>query len=238
MKNILILGGSSEIGQTLIDLLLKYECNITTLANKRYNFLSNKYLKEKKLKILKVDFNKLDDKKLNFFCKKYLNQNFSAFINLIGYLSKKSYEKTSLSDLLKSIKINTFVPFIILKYIVKNMIKNNFGRILNCSSVGIKFGGGKYSYSYSLSKHSLEFIPAEYKNWAKKNVLINNLRIGATNTQIHKKIKTLIEIKKRKSLIPCNRFAGKEEVVNYIWFLINKKNSFMTNKTLEITGGE
>jgi len=53
MKNILILGGSSEIGQTLIDLLLKYECNITTLANKRYNFLSNKYLKEKKIKNIK-----------------------------------------------------------------------------------------------------------------------------------------------------------------------------------------
>ena len=26
-----------------------------------------------------------------------------------------------------------------------------------------------------------------YKNWAKRNVFINNLRIGVTNTKIHKK---------------------------------------------------
>ena len=36
-------------------------------------------------------------------------------------------------------------------------------------------------------KHCLEFIPNSYKIWAKKNVLINNLRIGLTNTKIHKK---------------------------------------------------
>ena len=53
------------------------------------------------------------------------------------------------------------------------MAKKKWGRILNCSSIGIKFGGGFNSFNYSLSKHSLEFMPNNYKHWAKKNVFIN-----------------------------------------------------------------
>ena len=48
------------------------------------------------------------------------------------------------------------------------MIKNNFGRIVNCSSIGIKFGGGSNTYNYSLSKFASEFIPYNFKDWAKK----------------------------------------------------------------------
>ena len=41
-------------------------------------------------------------------------------------------------------------------------------------------------------KISVEFIPGKYKFWAENNVLINNLRIGFTDTKIHKKMnKTL-----------------------------------------------
>ena len=50
------------------------------------------------------------------------------------------------------------------------MLKNKWGRILNSSSIGTKFGGGIKSFNYSLSKHLLEFIPGIYKKWSKKNV--------------------------------------------------------------------
>ena len=53
------------------------------------------------------------------------------------------------------------------------MISHKWGRILNCSSIGIKIGGGKNSFNYSLSKHCLEFIPNSYKFWAENNVFIN-----------------------------------------------------------------
>ena len=118
------------------------------------------------------------------------------------------------------------------------MLKKKYGRILNCSSIGVKFGGGKNSFNYSFAKHCLEFIPNSYKSWSRKNVLINNLRIGLTNTKIHKNKFSRKNLSKRISLVPMQRMASTEEVANFIINTIDEKNSFMTGQTLTISGGE
>ena len=41
---------------------------------------------------------------------------------------------------------------------------------------------------YSLSKFGLEFFPNNTKKWIKDNVFINTLRVGATNTKLHKNL--------------------------------------------------
>ena len=117
------------------------------------------------------------------------------------------------------------------------MLKNKWGRILNCSSIGVKFGGGKNTFNYSLSKHCLEFIPNSYKDWASLNVLINNLRIGVTNTKLHKRILKR-NLKERVKLIPMKRMAKTEEIASYIFSLISEQNTYITGQTLSISGGE
>ena len=67
------------------------------------------------------------------------------------------------------------------------MIKNNFGRIVNCSSIGIKFGRGAIHITIVYQNLPPNLSLIIFKDWA-KNVLINNLRIGVTNTKLHKKI--------------------------------------------------
>ena len=52
------------------------------------------------------------------------------------------------------------------------MIKNKFGRILQTSSIGVKFGGGKNTFNYSLSKKLNE------KNIYTKIDLLLRLPIG------------------------------------------------------------
>ena len=99
-------------------------------------------------------------------------------------LDNKGFENTNLKNILKSLIANAILPILVEKVSVKKMLAQKWGRILNCSSIGVKFGGGVNSYNYALSKHCLEFIPNSYKSWAKKNVFINNLRIGVTNTKM------------------------------------------------------
>ena len=130
------------------------------------------------------------------------------------------------------------IPVLIEKNCVKKMISQKWGRILNCSSIGIKFGGGKNSFNYSLSKHCLEFIPNSYKFWAENNVFINNLRIGVTDTKIHKRMKKNLQLKERLKLIPAKRMATPSEMAIYIVNLSTEKNSYMTGQTLTVSGGE
>ena len=74
--------------------------------------------------------------------------------------------------------------------------------------------------------------------WAKNNVLINNLRIGFTDTKIHKRIKKNLSLKQRINLIPMKRMAQPEEISHYIINLINNENTYMTGQTLTVSGGE
>ena len=170
---------------------------------------------------------------------KKFNEKYDSIINLIGYVDNKGFENTNLNSILKSLTINALIPILIEKMLVKRMLLQKWGRILNCSSIGVKFGGGTNSYNYSLSKHCLEFIPSSYKNWAKKNVFINNLRIGVTNTKIHNKMKRKLKMmKKRVELIPIKRMAEPNEISAYIISLTTDSNSYMTGQTVTVSGGE
>lgn len=236
LKKVLILGASSDIGIKLVEKLLSNNWLVVAHCSTNRKVLIK--LKHKNLRIIKLNFERVNEndylKKFNiFFTFKY-----HAFVNLIGFVDKVGLKKTNLKTLFKIFKINTFFPLLIMKKVVGNMLKNYYGRILNCSSIGVKFGGGYNSFNYSFSKYALEFIPKVYKEWAKKNVLINNLRIGVTNTKIHKKMNKNKDLKKRIKLIPMNRMAKPEEISNYISFLISEKNSYMTGETLVASGGE
>ena len=234
-RKILILGGSSDIGITLIKELSKNE-NLEIYAHCFSKIQNFNKLKNKKLKIIKSNFIKINDKNFKKNFGKVINQKFDYFVNLTGYISKSNFSNFKIEDQIKTFKTNLILPNFILSKIINNMIKNNFGRIVNCSSIGIKFGGGSNSYNYSLSKFASEFIPYNFKEWAKKNVLINTLRIGVTDTKLHKKIGK--NLKKRVKLIPINRAAKKIEIVKFILFLLSDDNSYSTGQTISIAGGE
>ena len=229
MKKILILGGNSDIGIKIIDRLI-YDKKISLNIHFNKKFPNKKF--QKNLNFIKKDLLKLNEKNV----KKVFENDYDVIINLIGYVSNQSFKNFSLKEIQKTILINSFAPLLVIRNSLKNMEKKNYGRIINTSSVGVKFGGGVNTFSYSLSKHINEFIPGEIRKLYSKNVLYNTLRIGVTNTKFHKKIKKK-SIRKRIKLIPIKKMASSNDIANYIIFLI-RENNFITNEIINITGGE
>ena len=229
MKKILILGGSSDIGTELLSKLLKITDVLLHIHHNKKNF---KIKKNNKIKFIKKDLSNLNDKNLI----KYFDNNYDIIINLVGYISNQSFLKFNLKETQKTIMINSLIPFLIIKNSIKNMNRKNYGRIINTSSVGVKFGGGNSTFSYSLSKHINEFIPCELRKLCSKNILYNTLRIGVTNTKFHKKIKNK-SLKERTKLIPIKRMATTQDIADYIVYLIFN-NNYVANEVINITGGE
>ena len=236
-KHVLIFGGSSDIGIEVIKIFLKLNWNVSAHYFKNKTKLNLLKEKSKNLNLIKLDFSKADPR-IETLIKKNLKDKYDSIINLIGYIDNKGYENTNLKSITKSLTANMIIPVLIEKNCVKKMISQKWGRILNCSSIGIKFGGGKNSFNYSLSKHCLEFIPNSYKFWAENNVFINNLRIGVTDTKIHKRMKKNLQLKERLKLIPAKRMATPSEMAIYIVNLSTEENSYMTGQTLIVSGGE
>ena len=229
MKKILILGGNSDIGLQLLKNLANDE-NFTIHVH--YNKKFSKKNIQENIKLIKKDLSKINSKNLN----KVFDNNYDIIVNLVGYVSKQSFSNFSIKEVQKTILVNSLVPFMIIRNSLKNMSKNNYGRIINTSSIGVKFGGGINTFSYSLSKHLNEFMPSEIKKLSSKNILYNTVRIGVTDTKFHKKIKNK-SIQKRIKLIPLKKMATTKDIAKYIFYLI-VENNFITNEVINITGGE
>lgn len=229
IKKILILGGSSEVGEALIDLIDENCYKIYIHYNRKKPRIFNK-----KIKLLKKDFSKISIQNSNKFLSSF--KNFDVIVNLIGFLDNKTFKNSSYGDIIKSLNSNFLTQLMIYKYSLNYMKKRKFGRIINCSSIGVKFGGGKNNFNYALSKHCSEFVPLELRQMAKFNILYNNVRLGVINTKIHSKIRGK-NMRERVKKIPINRMATKKEIAEYIFYLIDK-NTFITSETLSIAGGE
>jgi 3-oxoacyl-[acyl-carrier protein] reductase len=237
-KKILILGGSSDIGRELIIKFLKNGHDVTAHYSKNKKNLIGIKKKYKNLSIFKSNFDKISNKKIGDLLRKRQLNRKDIIINLIGFIDNKSFENYNLDDLINSLKVNALIPNLIVRKNIKHMLKKNWGRIVNCTTVGIKFGGGEFSYNYNLAKHCLEFIPGKYKLWAKKNVLINNIRIGHAKTKIHHRMKKVLRGKNRIKLIPMQRMINPSEMIEYIYFYSTHLNSYMTGETISVSGGE
>tara|TARA_X000000950_G_C13880306_1_gene646603 strand:+ start:1624 stop:2337 length:714 start_codon:yes stop_codon:yes gene_type:complete len=236
--NYLITGSSSKVGINLIQTLLQDNHKIFAIYNTENKNLK-KLLKIKKnnLYLYKVDLSK-ENQINNFFNKLKKNKIvIDSFISFAAIRENISFEKLTKKDLLRNFEINTISNFLIIKYISKDMLKKKYGRILICSSIGVKFGGSNETFGYSISKHASEFIPKITKEWALKNVLYNVLRLGVLDSKYTDKMKTK-DLKNRKKLIPVGRIANTIEISNYIVWLTSEKNTFVTRELLSISGGE
>jgi 3-oxoacyl-[acyl-carrier protein] reductase len=234
---ILVLGGSSDIAINIINHYLKNGYIVDAHFNSNSKHLEKLKKKNKNLNLIKLNFSKLNDNNYIKIINKKFSFNYSAYINLIGYIDNKHFDEINIKDLYNSLHINFVIPFFIMKFVIPKMLQQKFGRIINISSIGVKFGGSKQNFNYALSKYNLEFIPSVYKDWAKKNVLINCIRLGVFDTKMHKRIINK-NMKKRINLIPIKRMGKPKEVVNLIDYLLSDKNSYLTGEIITLSGGE
>ena len=233
-KKVLILGASSDIGLQTVNRYLKNNWSVVAHFSKNNKEL--KKIKNKNLEIFKYDFKKINNFE-KFIKKSHLFKDITAFISLTGYINSSKFSALTIGNFYDHININYLSNIIILKYVLPNMKKKNFGRVLLSSSTGVKFGGGETTILYALTKYMNEFFFSSYKEFYKNNILINTIRIGVTKTKIHLKTKNK-NLSKRIKLIPIKRIASINEVVDYIFLYASEKNTLTTNSIIDITGGE
>lgn len=237
-KTVFILGASSDIGiMTTIKFL---ENDWKVIAH--YNQNQKKLLELKKkyknnLKFLKMNLNDVKIITKNLVKNKKKLDKIDSYVSLVGLLKKSNYQKLNYKSFINHINVNFYSNLIFINLLIKNMIKKKWGRILLSSSIGTKFGGGKYSYYYSLTKHMNEFIPSIFKQEYAKYILYNVLQIGVTDTKIHSNLPKK-NLNLRKKLIPTKRIAKTIEVAEKIFFIASDKNTLIHSQIINISGGE
>ena len=165
------------------------------------------------------------------------NKNIDILINNAGIAGKNAkvwdYQN---EEWLKVINLNLNSVFYCCKAIVPHMIKNNYGRIVNISSIAGKEGNPNAS-AYSTSKAGVIGLTKSLgKELADKNISVNAVTPAAAKTRIFDQI-TEEHINYMLSKIPRQRFAKVDELASLVSWLSSEENSFSTAAVFDLSGG-
>ena len=139
-------------------------------------------------------------------------------------------------DWQKVIDIDLTGVFYCCKYVAPQMIKNNYGRIVNVASIAGKEGNPN-ALPYSAAKAGVIAITKSLgKELADKNIAVNCITPAAAKTRIFDQI-SQEHIDYMLSKIPRNRFLKVEELASMVAWLVSEENSYTTSAVFDLSGG-
>lgn len=123
--------------------------------------------------------------------------------------------------------------FNVTNHLIKQLLVNKYGRIINMVSVsGVKGTPGQTNYSAAKGA-VVAATKALAQEVAKRNVTVNAVAPGFINTDMTSELNE----KEIKKLIPANRFGEAEEVAHLVSFLASRNASYITGEVININGG-
>lgn len=126
--------------------------------------------------------------------------------------------------------------FYFTKAVIRPMVMQRKGRIINISSYSGS-RGGKGQANYAASKAAVNaFTRAVALELAGKNITVNAVAPGMIETDMSANIRSLAngEIKKR---IPLGRYGLPEDIAKAVTFLASEDSSYITGQLLTVDGG-
>jgi len=135
------------------------------------------------------------------------------------------------------LKVNLKGVFNCLKAVVRIMMKQKYGRIVNISSVvGLKGNAGQVNYAASKAG-IIGVTKSLAKELAPRGITVNAIAPGfIEGTPMTEKLE---EREKEKFLrqIPLGRAGKPREVANLVFYLVGEEASYITGEVIRIDGG-
>ena len=127
--------------------------------------------------------------------------------------------------------LNSF--FYVTRELIKNMLLQKSGRIINIVSLsGIKGLPGQTNYSASKGG-LIAATKALAQEVARKKITVNAVAPGFIKSDMTADV----DEKEHKKIIPMRRFGKPEEVADLVEFLVSDRSAYITGQVISINGG-
>ena len=238
-KNALITGSTRGIGKAIAVEFAKLGANviITGRDGKSAEVLANNIEKEYNVKAFGIDLDLAGDVSKSFEeINSFTQGKIDILINNAGITKDTLFIRMKEEDWNSVINVNLNGTFKITQQVVKLMIKQRYGRIINISSI-IGFIGNIGQANYAATKAGLiGFTKSLAKELASRNITVNAVAPGFIDTDMTAELPEDIKAQYLKQ-IPLNRFGKPEDVANVVLFLASDLASYITGEVIHVNGG-
>ena len=235
VKNVLITGGTRGIGAACAELFSKNGYNVYAIYNK-----DEKSAEEMKEKFgCRVYCSDIKDRNsVKETIAKILDDagKIDILINNAGIAQQKLFIDLDDSEWDNMIDTNLTGIYNVTKEVLKNMISNHSGAIVNVSSIWGQCGSS-CEVHYSASKSGvIGLTKALAKEMAMSGIRVNCVAPGMIETQMNAAF-SKEDIEEICEEIPMGRMGKPMECAELIYFLSSDKASYITGQVIGVNGG-
>jgi len=241
-KTIVLTGCNRGIGKKILETLSYNGANIFACVRKnddKFKTLAKKIEEKAKNKITTIQLDLSKENEVKNAANEIILSKvpIDALVNNAGIIHTSIFQMTSLKKLREIFEINFFAQTLFTQYILKAMIKNKKGSVVNISSTsGIDGDAGRGAYSSSKASIIMQ-SKALSRELGPYNIRVNTIAPGLTNTDMMKNNTTKNVIENVLKDVSLKRLADPEEIANAVLLLSSDLSSYITGQTIRVDGG-
>jgi len=158
-------------------------------------------------------------------------------VNNAALAQEKPFHTITDMDWNQMLAVNLGGPFICCQEVLPDMLKRNWGRIINISSIGGQWGGFNQVH-YAASKAALISLTRSLARiYSGQGITTNAVAPGLVSTEMSAAEIDSAAGREKLRNIPIGRIATGEEVANVVVFLASEAASYITGQTMNVNGG-
>ena len=237
-KTALITGAGRGIGKTIAVKLAKFGSDIALADMNPVNDDVLKEIEENGTKCLAYKLDVTDVDSVDSVVKKIIDETggIQILVNNAGITKDNLFMRMKPEQWLQVIDVNLNGVFHVTKSVIRTMVKQHSGRIINISSV-VGFSGNPGQVNYSSTKSGLiGFTKSLSREVGTRGITVNAVAPGFINTAM---TQTLNESQQQAILsqIPLGRMGEVDDIANAVAFLASEEASYITGTVLHVNGG-
>ena len=239
-KNVIITGGSRGIGKAIAEKFAQNGANLAItcikITDEALELVKNIESLGVKAKVYESDASdfesalKLAENVFNDF------GSIDVLVNNAGITKDNLLLRMSEEDFNDVMKVNMNSVFNNTKAVLRQMLKQKNGSIINLSSVvGVKGNAGQSNYSSSKAA-IIGFTKSVALELGSRNIRCNAIAPGFIETEMTRALQQ-DQINEWAESIPLKRSGKPEDVANTTLFLASDMSSYITGQVMNVCGG-
>jgi 3-oxoacyl-[acyl-carrier protein] reductase len=239
MRNVVVTGGSRGLGLGVVRKLAAEGYHALAVARQNNTQLASAINHAKQVGPGALDFVPYDLGEIQGIAElvRKLRKKFGPIYGLVNNAATGSAGVLATmhnSEIERIIRVNTLSPIVLTKYVVRNMMADGAGRIVNIASI-IGFTGYSSLCVYAATKAALMgFTRSLAREVGRVGVNVNAVAPGYMETEMTEALGDEQRIARRSAL---RRLVDAEDVADAVAFLLGDKSESITGTVITVDAG-